>query len=64
MGWTVLVLALGLALLIEGLLYGLFPEQMRRLIAMLLDQPAEALRYGGLLMAALGIGLCLLALRL
>jgi len=59
-----LTLALGLALLIEGLLYGLFPEQMRRLIAMLLDQPAEALRYGGLLMAALGVGLCLLAVRL
>jgi len=64
MGWTALILALGLALLIEGLLYGLFPEQMRRLIAMLLEQPAEALRYGGLLMAALGVGLCLLALRL
>ncbi len=59
-----LTLALGLALLIEGLLYGLFPEQMRRLIAMLLDQPVEALRYGGLLMAALGVGLCLLAVRL
>jgi len=64
MGWTVLILALGLALLIEGLLYGLFPDQMRRLIALLLDQPADALRYGGLLMAALGIGLCLLAVRL
>lgn len=64
MDWTTALLALGLALLIEGLLYGLFPRAMHRLLEMLRASPAEALRYGGLLMAVLGALLCLLALRL
>ena len=64
MEWTIILLAIGLALLIEGLLYGLFPEAMRRLLETLMASPAEALRYGGLLMAVLGALLCLLALRL
>lgn len=64
MSWTVVILALGLALLIEGLLYALVPDRMRRLITMMLEQPPDAMRYGGLLLAVLGGGLCLLALRL
>ncbi|MSO75349.1 MAG: DUF2065 domain-containing protein [Alphaproteobacteria bacterium] len=51
------VTALGLVLVIEGILYALFPEGMRRMVADLLARPAETLRVGGLLAAALGLTL-------
>ena len=39
------VTALGLALVLEGMLYGLFPNAMRKMMERVLDEPAEALRY-------------------
>ena len=49
--WT----ALALVLVIEGLLYAAFPEQMKRLVARVLVLPAGALRAGGLIAAVLGV---------
>jgi uncharacterized protein len=51
------LLALGLVLALEGALYALFPEGMRRAAALALALPAEQLRIGGLVAAVLGVGL-------
>jgi uncharacterized protein YjeT (DUF2065 family) len=47
--------ALGLVMVIEGVLYALFPEQMKRLMLMMSAQPANLLRGVGLGAAALGV---------
>lgn len=47
--------ALGLVLVIEGILYGLFPDGMKRLMAQVLEMPAAQLRWGGLAGAAVGV---------
>ncbi|WP_421951543.1 DUF2065 domain-containing protein [Pelagibacterium sp.] len=52
--------ALALAIVIEGLLYAAFPEQMKRMIAQVLTMPSPQLRLAALGMA--GAGLVLLAL--
>ncbi len=52
--------ALGLALVIEGLLYAAFPEQMKRMLALMLDMPSSSLRLGALVCA--GFGLMVVAL--
>ncbi|HWK48219.1 MAG TPA: DUF2065 domain-containing protein [Stellaceae bacterium] len=49
-----LATALALAMVIEGVLYALFPEPMRRALATVLKQPAGALRLGGLGAVCLG----------
>ncbi|MBI4182862.1 MAG: DUF2065 domain-containing protein [Proteobacteria bacterium] len=49
-----LITALGLALVIEGAVYALFPDRMRRLILEVSRQPSAALRIGGLAAAVLG----------
>jgi len=48
------LVALGLVFVIEGALYALFPDQMRRFMAMSLSLPPDQLRTAGL--AALFIG--------
>ncbi|MGB4108071.1 MAG: DUF2065 domain-containing protein [Alphaproteobacteria bacterium] len=50
-----LLTALFLVFVIEGLLYALFPEQVKKLMAMALSMPAQPLRIFGLLMASAGI---------
>jgi uncharacterized protein YjeT (DUF2065 family) len=50
-----LAIALGLALVIEGVLYALFPAGMRRMMAAVLEQPPELLRIAGLAGAAGGV---------
>lgn len=52
-----LVLALGLALAIEGALYALFPNAMRRFMAELLSQPDDRVRVTALIMVCVGVGL-------
>jgi hypothetical protein len=47
--------ALALILVIEGIVYALFPELMRRLAARTTRTPAQALRIGGLISAFLGV---------
>lgn len=41
-------------LVIEGVLYALFPEGMRRMMVQALSVPPATLRYGGLAAALLG----------
>lgn len=48
--------ALALVLVIEGVLYSLFPEGMKRMVAQLVMVPASALRLTGLIAAGLGVG--------
>jgi uncharacterized protein YjeT (DUF2065 family) len=52
---SALVTALGLALAIEGILYALFPDAMRKMMAQLLLQPPMVVRTSGLLAAAVGV---------
>jgi uncharacterized protein YjeT (DUF2065 family) len=54
-GWSALVTALGLVLVIEGLLLALIPEALKRIVAEILTQPARTLRLGGLVSAAIGL---------
>ncbi|HEX6441123.1 MAG TPA: DUF2065 domain-containing protein [Stellaceae bacterium] len=51
--WT----ALALVLVIEGVLYALFPEGMKRIAARALTVPPQALRAAGLVAACLGVAL-------
>lgn len=56
--FTLFLSALGLAFMLEGLPYILFPEQMRRVLQQLDEQGAPSLRRMGL--AALFLGLLIL----
>lgn len=47
--------ALALALVIEGLLYAAFPEQMKAMLASVLAQPASRIRAVALACAAAGL---------
>jgi len=47
--------ALALAIVLEGLLYAAFPEQMKRALASLLELPNSKLRTGALAFAAVGL---------
>ncbi|MFC5387461.1 DUF2065 domain-containing protein [Aquamicrobium segne] len=49
--------ALGLVLVIEGLIYGGFPGMARRLAAEVQSMPEAALRIAGLAAIALGVGI-------
>lgn len=48
--------ALALVLVIEGVLYALFPDTMRRMMEAVLVQPAGTLRMAGVFAVALGVG--------
>jgi uncharacterized protein YjeT (DUF2065 family) len=50
-----LATALALVLVIEGVLYALFPVVMRRMVAQVLAMPVEVLRATGLVAALLGV---------
>ena len=50
-----LVVAIGLVLVIEGVLYGGLPQFAKRLAAEVLTMPEQALRIGGLVAVALGV---------
>ncbi|WP_138379416.1 DUF2065 domain-containing protein [Luteithermobacter gelatinilyticus] len=52
-----LLMALGLVLVIEGILYALFPEQMRRMMRAALELSEMSLRISGLVAVILGIGI-------
>jgi uncharacterized protein YjeT (DUF2065 family) len=49
--------AIGLVLVIEGLVYGGFPGLARKLAAEVLSMPENALRLGGLAAIAAGVGI-------
>lgn len=54
---TDLALGLALALVIEGVVYALFPAGMKRLMLRALSLPEATLRQGGLAAALLGFGI-------
>jgi len=54
-GWSDLATALGLVLVIEGLLLALIPDALKRVVAEILVQPARTLRLGGLVSAVIGL---------
>ncbi len=47
--------AVALVFVIEGVLYSLFPEGMKRMVVQVLALPPAALRLTGLVAAALGV---------
>ncbi|TPI10047.1 DUF2065 domain-containing protein [Mesorhizobium sp. B4-1-3] len=49
--------AMGLVLVIEGLVYGGFPALARKLAAEVLSMPENMLRIGGLAAIAIGVGI-------
>ena len=46
--------ALGLLLIIEGLLYALFPNRMKNMVKSILEMNNDTLKWGGLASAILG----------
>ena len=46
-----------LMMIFEGLLYGLMPNHMKRMMAQILPLPERALRNAGLIIAAIGLAL-------
>ena len=55
------LVALGLVLVIEGVLYALMPDAMRRMAARAALLPSATLRNGGIVALLLGVGLVWLA---
>ena len=56
-----LVTALGLVLIIEGLVYAAAPARFKAMMARLEEIPDEILRMGGLIAVALGVAIVWLA---
>ena len=52
-----LITALALVLVIEGALYALFPDAMKRIVMTIADMPAARLRNVGLAAAAVGVAI-------
>ena len=52
-----LLTALALVFFLEGIAYALFPDFMRRMLAMALMAPVGQLRVAGLIAAVGGVGL-------
>ena len=49
-----LIIAIGLLLILEGLLYAIFPSQMKNRLNQIKDLPTSKLRSGGLVFAIIG----------
>ncbi len=56
-----LVTALGLVLIIEGLVYAAAPARFKAMMARLEEIPDETLRMGGLIAVAVGVAIVWLA---
>ncbi len=52
-----LIAALGLAIALEGAVYALFPDGMKRMMAQLLEQPSANLRAAGVAAAIAGVAI-------
>ena len=52
---TELLTALALVLVIEGIVYALFPEAMKRMLMRVMDTPPGSLRTAGLVSAIIGV---------
>lgn len=51
------IVALGLVLVIEGLIYGAFPRLARRMAAQAVETPEQVLRIAGLAAIGAGVGI-------
>ena len=49
-----LIIAIGLLLFIEGLLYALFPSKMKNMLKIIEKLPANQLRISGLIFSIIG----------
>lgn len=54
---TDFVVAIGLVLVMEGVVYGLFPGLARRMAAQAVETPEQVLRVAGLAAIAAGVGI-------
>lgn len=54
---TFALIGFALILIVEGLVYALFPERMKALLNRMVTVPVSALRSGGLIAAVAGFGL-------
>lgn len=54
---TDILAALGLVLVLEGALYALFPDFMKRMAAQAQDLPGDTLRTVGVVAAGIGVAL-------
>ncbi|MCR9215548.1 MAG: DUF2065 domain-containing protein [Proteobacteria bacterium] len=52
---STLIIAVGLVLFVEGALYALFPEAMKKMMVSVLDTPSHILRIFGILAAIVGV---------
>ena len=59
----VVLVALGLLLAVEGLLYALAPNMMKRMMALVLSTPDDQIRQSGILAAAIGAVIIFVAAR-
>lgn len=55
MNWSDLLTAIGLAAVIEGVLYAAFPEQMKKAMGEFMAMPIETRRMVALAIAAAGL---------
>jgi uncharacterized protein len=55
------VAAIGLAFVIEGLMFLAFPDRVRRMMAVVAASPGQQMRVAGLISAVIGLGLVWLA---
>jgi len=53
--WHELGVAFGLILVIEGILYALAPDSMRRMLQVVFSQPTESIRMLGIAAALFGV---------
>ena len=51
---SMILLALGLLLAAEGLLYALAPNKMKEILHLVVSMPSDAVRQSGLIAAAIG----------
>lgn len=51
-----LIVVVALVIALEGALYALFPEPMKRMAARVIDTPSDTLRIVGLVSAVIGVG--------
>ncbi len=51
----ILLTALALAVALEGIVYALFPDAMKRMMARVMEQPSGSIRIAGLIAAVAGV---------
>lgn len=54
-GLADLIVAIGIAVALEGAIYALFPDRMKKLLLQVLAMPPSTLRTGGILAAVTGV---------